>query len=70
MDVLAEPGAIAGLCAINFPFGLTKKDNLPIGLQLMGRWFEEENILNLTYQIEEETDFLEVIKKGVENYPD
>ena len=70
MDVLAEPGAIAGICAISFPFGLTKKNNLPIGLQLMGRWFEEENILNLTYQIEKETDFLGVIKKGVKNYPD
>ena len=70
MDVLNEPAAIAGLCAINFPFGLTKKENLPIGLQLMGRWFEEENILNLTYQIEKETDFLGVIKKGIKNYPD
>jgi len=70
MDVLAEPGAIAGVCAISFPFGLTKKENLPIGLQLMGRWFEEENILNLTYQIEKETDFLGVIKKGLKNYPD
>jgi len=70
MDVLNEPAAIAGICAINFPFGLTKKDNLPIGLQLMGRWFEEENILNLTYQIEKETDFLGVIRKGVKNYPD
>jgi len=70
MDVLNEPAAIAGLCAINFPFSLTKKDNLPIGLQLMGRWFEEENILNLTYQIEKETDFLGVIRKGVKKYPD
>jgi aspartyl-tRNA(Asn)/glutamyl-tRNA(Gln) amidotransferase subunit A len=70
MDVLNEPAAIAGICAISFPFGLTKKDNLPIGLQLMGRWFEEENILNLTYQIEKETDFLGVIKEGVKNYPD
>jgi aspartyl-tRNA(Asn)/glutamyl-tRNA(Gln) amidotransferase subunit A len=70
MDVLNEPAAIAGICAISFPFGLTKKENLPIGLQLMGRWFEEENILNLTYQIEKETDFLGVIEKGVKNYPD
>jgi aspartyl-tRNA(Asn)/glutamyl-tRNA(Gln) amidotransferase subunit A len=70
MDVLNEPAAIAGICAISFPFGLTKKENLPIGLQLMGRWFEEENILNLTHQIEKETDFLGVIKKGVKNYPD
>jgi len=70
MDILAEPAAISGICAISFPFGLTKKNNLPIGLQLMGRWFEEENILNLTYQIEKETDFLGVIKNGIKNYPD
>jgi Asp-tRNAAsn/Glu-tRNAGln amidotransferase A subunit and related amidases len=42
MDVLNEPAAIVGLCAINFPFGLTKKDNLPIGLQLMGRWLRRK----------------------------
>lgn len=69
MDVLNEPGAVAGLPAINFPVGLDK-NNLPIGAQLMGRWFEEKEILNLSYQLEKETDFFGIIKKGREKYKD
>jgi aspartyl-tRNA(Asn)/glutamyl-tRNA(Gln) amidotransferase subunit A len=69
MDVLNEPAAVAGLPAINFPVGLDK-NNLPIGAQLMGRWFEEKEILNLTYQLEKETNFFGIIKKGIEKYRD
>jgi len=69
MDVLNEPAAVAGLPAINFPVGLDK-NNLPIGAQLMGRWFEEKEILNLSYQLEKETDFFGIIKKGREKYKD
>jgi aspartyl-tRNA(Asn)/glutamyl-tRNA(Gln) amidotransferase subunit A len=69
MDVLNEPAAVAGLPAINFPVGLDK-NNLPIGAQLMGRWFEEKEILNLSYQLEKETDFFGIIRKGREKYKD
>jgi aspartyl-tRNA(Asn)/glutamyl-tRNA(Gln) amidotransferase subunit A len=69
MDVLNEPAAVAGLPAINFPVGLDK-NNLPIGAQLMGRWFEEKEIFNLSYQLEKETDFFGIIKKGREKYRD
>ncbi|MCX7881352.1 MAG: aspartyl/glutamyl-tRNA amidotransferase subunit A [Patescibacteria group bacterium] len=69
MDVLAEPAAVAGLPAISFPVGLDK-NNLPIGLQLVGRYFEEKEILNLSYQFEKETEFFGVIKKGIERYSD
>ncbi len=67
MDVLNEPAAIAGIPAISIPVGLDEK-NLPVGLQIMGRYFDEKTILNLAYQFEKETDFFGVIKKGVENY--
>lgn len=69
MDVLNEPASVAGLPAINIPTGLDSK-NLPIGLQIIGRHFDEESILNLAYQFEKETDFFGVIKKGFKNYPD
>jgi len=69
MDVLTEPAAIAGLPAISVPVGLDK-NGLPIGIQIMGKHFEEETILNLAYQFEKETDFFGVIKKGVERYKD
>jgi len=67
MDILNEPAAVAGLPAISFPVGLDK-NNLPIGVQIMGRWFDEKEILNLAYQFELETNFFDVIKKGVNRY--
>lgn len=69
MDMLNEPAAVAGLPAISIPVGLNK-DNLPIGIQFIGRHFDEESILNLAYQFEKETEFFGVIKEGVKNYPD
>jgi aspartyl-tRNA(Asn)/glutamyl-tRNA(Gln) amidotransferase subunit A len=56
MDVLNEPAAVAGLPAINLPVGFDSQ-NLPVGIQIIGRHFDEETILNLAYQLEKETDF-------------
>ncbi len=43
MDVLAEPSSIAGLCGISIPCGFL--NNLPVGVQLIGRMFEEKQLL-------------------------
>ena len=69
IDLLTEPAAIAGLPAISVPVGLDS-NGLPIGMQIMGRHFDEDTILNLAYQFEKETEFFGVIKKGIERYKD
>lgn len=69
MDVLNEPAAVAGIPAINVPAGKTK-ENLPVGLQIMGRHFDEESILDMSYQFEKETDFFGVTKELLKKYPD
>ncbi len=69
MDQLNEAAAVAGTPAINLPVGLDN-NNLPVGMQIMGNYFEEEKILNLAYQFEKETDFFGVIKRGIDNYKD
>lgn len=56
MDVLTEPSSIAGLCGINMPVGFSK-NKLPIGMQIIGKQFDEATILNLAYQYEQETHF-------------
>lgn len=56
MDVLVEASSIAGLPGINMPVGFSKS-GLPIGMQIMGRQFSEEVILNLAYQYEKETNW-------------
>jgi len=69
MDKLAEPSSMAGIPGINIPIGFDR-NNLPIGMQIMGNYFEEKEILNFAYQFEKETDFFGVIKKGINNYKD
>ena len=69
MDKFNEPAAMAGIPAISIPVGLDS-NGLPIGMQLMGNYFRESDILNASYQFEQETDYFGVIKKGIENYKD
>ncbi len=67
MDQLNEPGAIAGVPAINIPVGLDE-NNLPIGMQIIGNYFEEGKILDIANQFEKETNFFDVIRRGINNY--
>lgn len=67
MDVLNEPAAVSGIPAISVPCGLDSK-GLPIGLQIMGNYFAEADILNIAYQFEQETDYFGIVKKGLQQY--
>lgn len=46
-DIFTVPANITGLPAISVPAGKIKIDghDLPVGFQLMGKWFDEENLL-------------------------
>ena len=55
-DVFTTPVSLSGLPALSFPAGNTKK-NLPIGLQLIGNFFKEQAILNLSHYIEKNYNF-------------
>lgn len=50
-DIYTITANLAGVPAISFPIGLS--DGLPVGGQLMGKWFDEEGLLNAahTYEI-------------------
>lgn len=52
MDVLSEPSSIAGLPGTSQPIGVDK-DGLPIGLQIVGNYFKEADMLNLARQVED-----------------
>ncbi len=45
-DVLTEPSAMAGLPCMSVPVGVDSK-GLPIGMQIMGKQFDEQSVLNL-----------------------
>jgi len=55
-DVFTVPVNLAGLPAISIPAG-HDKNNLPLGLQLIGKAFDEQTILNLSLAIEKRASF-------------
>ncbi|MDP1628330.1 Asp-tRNA(Asn)/Glu-tRNA(Gln) amidotransferase subunit GatA [Parvibaculum sp.] len=55
-DVFTVPVNLAGLPGISVPAGLSS-DGLPLGLQLIGRTFDEETLLKAAYAIEQAADF-------------
>jgi aspartyl-tRNA(Asn)/glutamyl-tRNA(Gln) amidotransferase subunit A len=55
-DVFAVPASLAGLPAMSVP-GALSKDGLPLGLQIIGRAFDEQGVLNAGLAIEERAGF-------------
>jgi aspartyl-tRNA(Asn)/glutamyl-tRNA(Gln) amidotransferase subunit A len=58
-DVFTVPGNLAGLPGISVPAGLGE-DGLPLGLQVIGRAFDEETVLKVARAIERAADFTAV----------
>jgi len=55
-DIFTVPINLAGLPAISIPAGHDQK-GYPLGLQIIGKAFDEQNILNIAYFLEEEINF-------------
>ena len=50
-DILTVPANLAGIPAISVPCG--KADTMPVGLQIMGRPFEDERVIDAAYAYEQ-----------------
>ena len=55
---------LAGLPAISVPAGFVK--NLPVGMQLIGNYFEESRLLNIAHRFQQVTDHHKAIPGGFE----
>jgi len=55
-DIFTIPANLAGIPGISVPCGFTKA-GLPIGLQILGRPFEEELLFRAAYTYEQNTDW-------------
>ncbi|BAP85180.1 aspartyl/glutamyl-tRNA amidotransferase subunit A [Paucilactobacillus hokkaidonensis JCM 18461] len=54
-DVLTVPVNMAGLPGMSIPAGFA--DNMPVGLQIIGKPFDEETMYKAAYTFEQSTDF-------------
>ncbi len=64
-DIFSIPASLAGAPALSFPAGFTRS-NLPIGLQLVGRPFEERTLLRVARSWERKAEGLDRIPPFVE----
>ena len=55
-DIFTVPVNLAGLPGISLPAGVDK-NGYPLGLQIIGKPFEEQSILNIAYSMEEKINF-------------
>ncbi|TVM03074.1 MAG: Asp-tRNA(Asn)/Glu-tRNA(Gln) amidotransferase GatCAB subunit A [Candidatus Brocadia sp. WS118] len=55
-DIYTIPANLAGIPGISLPCGFSK-EGLPIGMQILGKHFEEKKLLQIAYAFERETDF-------------
>ena len=60
-DIFTVPINLAGLPAISIPGGHDSK-GYPLGLQIIGKTFDEQNIINIAYSMENQINFKNQIK--------
>jgi len=61
-DIYTIAVNLAGLPALSIPAGFVK--NLPVGLQLIGNYFEEGRILNIAHRYQQVSDWHKHLPKG------
>ncbi|NKB38018.1 MAG: Asp-tRNA(Asn)/Glu-tRNA(Gln) amidotransferase subunit GatA [Gammaproteobacteria bacterium] len=63
-DIFTVSVNLAGLPAMSIPVGFS--DSLPVGMQLIGNYFDESRLLNLAHQYQTVTDWHEHTAEGFE----
>ena len=62
-DIFTVPASMAGVPALSVPAGLNE-EGLPLGLQLIGRPFDEESLLAVGHVLEQAAGFPDISKRG------
>jgi len=55
-DIFTISANLAGICGISIPCGFSS-EGLPIGMQILGKPFDEETIIRVAYAFEQSTDY-------------
>jgi len=54
-DIFTIPASLAGICGLSLPAGFA--GGLPVGIQLLGKRFDEKTILRAGYQYQQVTSW-------------
>lgn len=71
-DIYTIATNLAGLPGVSIPAGFVSRDNdgdkneMPVGLQIIGNYFEETRLLNVAHQFQQNTDWHFRIPQGFE----
>ncbi len=63
-DIFTLPGSLAGLPGMSVPVGFGE-GGMPVGLQLLGNYFQESRLLNVAHRFQQATDFHAKKPEGV-----
>ncbi|MBI2383911.1 MAG: Asp-tRNA(Asn)/Glu-tRNA(Gln) amidotransferase subunit GatA [Gammaproteobacteria bacterium] len=63
-DIYTIAANLAGIPAMSLPCGFV--DGLPVGMQLMGNYFDESRLLNVAHRYQQATDWHTKLPKGFE----
>ena len=55
-DIYTISANLAGIPGISIPSGISKTDGMPVGLQLMGKHFDEESLIAVGHRFQQNTD--------------
>jgi aspartyl-tRNA(Asn)/glutamyl-tRNA(Gln) amidotransferase subunit A len=61
-DVFTIPASMAGMPGMSLPIGLNS-DGLPLGLQLLGKPFDEETVFKVAHVMEQAANFAEISQR-------
>ena len=58
-DIFTVTANLAGICGLSIPTGMVGegKEKMPTGIQILGKAFDEQKILNIGHQLEKELKF-------------
>ena len=62
-DIFTVTANLTGLPALSIPAGFSE-EGLPLGVQLVGRYFDESTILKLGHAFQKETSFHREVPKA------
>ncbi len=63
-DIFTLPGSLAGLPGMSVPAGLGEH-GMPVGLQLIGNYFDEARLLQLAHALQQATDWHRAVPPGI-----